>query len=278
MVGATGDVGTALVGRLAVAGHQVRSISRQAGISLDDEAALGQAFKGVDGAYLMIPFDLQAKDLHARERDFGAKLARAVKNGGVRRVVLLSGLNAHLRKGSSLGAALMEDRLNELDIDEVAYLRAGFFMENFLRGMNFAAQAQTGIFRTPFRGDLPIPMVSAGDVAHKAADLLTATAAFPVGIQELHGGGDYSLAQATQILGATLGRHDVQYEQVPYQDAIGGMIAAGISPSVVQAVLETAKSFNAEETWALQPRSELTTTSTTLEKWATELLLSGRLR
>src|ERR1700694_3647630 len=94
VVGATSDVGKVVVERLMAAGHLVRSVSRSAGVSLDDRAALQRAFASVDGAFLMIPFDIQATDLHERERDIGAKLTDAVKGSAVRRVVLLSGLSA----------------------------------------------------------------------------------------------------------------------------------------------------------------------------------------
>jgi hypothetical protein len=50
----------------------------------------------------MIPFDLQAEDLHARERDIGAKLAAAVAEASIRRVVLLNGLSADLKTGGDL--------------------------------------------------------------------------------------------------------------------------------------------------------------------------------
>ncbi|WP_369660173.1 NmrA family NAD(P)-binding protein [Variovorax sp. V15] len=275
VVGATSDVGKAVVGGLQAAGHHVRPVSRSAGVSLDDAAALRQVFAGVDGAFLMVPFDLQAADLHAREREIGANLARAVKEASVRRVVLLSGLSAHLRKGSSLGAALLEQGLDELHIPELVHLRAGFFMENFRKGLDFASQAGIGFFGTMFRGDLPMPMVSAADVGDRAVRLLTDEAATLTRVHELHGGGDYTMAQATAILGAAIGKPKVQYVQVPHQDALASMLGAGMSPSFAEAVLETARSFNEQEGWALEARSPRNTSSTTLEQWAKAILAEG---
>jgi uncharacterized protein YbjT (DUF2867 family) len=134
VTGATGAVGKAVIERLKAHGAQVRLVSRRSGMSFDDVEALKQAFSGADGAYLMIPFDMQVPDLHKREDEIGMKLAEAVKGAGVQRVVLLSGLNAHLRGqidlGSSLGAAMMEERLDSLGIAELVHLRAPFFMEN----------------------------------------------------------------------------------------------------------------------------------------------------
>jgi uncharacterized protein YbjT (DUF2867 family) len=157
VVGAAGEAGSVVAAELENLGHYVRRVGRSFGISLDDSDGLRRAFRGAHGAYLMIPFDIHADDLHQRERQFGNFLANAVEENEVKRVVLLSGLSAHLKKGTSLGAALMEDRLDALGIPELIYLRAGFFMENFLKGMRFPEQAATGSLGTPFRGDLPIP-------------------------------------------------------------------------------------------------------------------------
>jgi uncharacterized protein YbjT (DUF2867 family) len=276
VVGATGDVGKVVVERLMAAGHLVRPVSRSAGVSLDDRAALQRAFAGVDGAFLMIPFDVQAADLHERERDVGAKLADAVKGSAVRRVVLLSGLSAPLKTGSSLGAALMEDRLDSLGIAELVHLRAGFFMENFRKGLAFVAQAATGCFSTPFRGDLPMPMIAARDVGARAAELLIEEPFRRLRVQELRGGGEYTMAEATAILGAAIGRQDLKYAQAPPEVARTGMLGAGMSPSFADAVLETARSFNQEEQWGLETRSAQSTTPTTLERWAKDVLAEGQ--
>src|SRR5262249_34847746 len=80
-----------------------------------------------DGAFVMIPFDVKAHDLHERENEMGMKLADAVRVSGVARVVLLSGTGAHLGRnaGSGMGAAMMEARLNDLGIAELVCLRGG---------------------------------------------------------------------------------------------------------------------------------------------------------
>lgn len=270
VVGATSTVGSAIVERLTAAGHRVRPVSRAAGVSLDDAPALRDAFAGADGAFVMIPFDWAASDLHEREREIGEKLADAVRAANVRRVILLSGLNAPLKKGTSLGAALMEDRLNALAIPELLHLRAGFFMENFQKGLAFAAQAESGSFATPFRGDRPMPMIASRDVGAVAAELLTATS-FPASkVRELHGAGDYTLAQTTAILGKALGKPNVEYVQVPLDAARAGMLETGMSTSFADAVIETARSFNDEERWAAETRNAGNTTPTTLEQWARE--------
>jgi uncharacterized protein YbjT (DUF2867 family) len=274
VVGATSEVGAAASTRLRQQGHDVRGVARSLGISLSDQEGLNRAFAGADAAYVMVPFDVQVADLHGFEREVGSRLADAISGSGVSRVVLLSGLNAHLKMGTSLGAAEMEDRLETLGLPELVHLRAGFFNENFVKGMGFLQQAETGVFATPFRGDLPMPLIAAGDIGVRAAEILAADDWPGDRVIELHGGGYYTLAEATAILGRAIGR-DVAYQTVSYDDARAGMLQVGMSASFIEALIETATSFNKGERWTLETPNARNTTPTTLERWAETLAVSG---
>src|SRR5579859_2838215 len=85
IVGATSDVGKRVSRTLEDMGHHVRKVSRSFGISIDDEEALFRAFSGIDGAYVMMPIDMQASDVHQREDEIGEKLARAIQAAQVKR-------------------------------------------------------------------------------------------------------------------------------------------------------------------------------------------------
>lgn len=270
VVGATSEVGAAASAQLRRQGHIVRGVARSLGVALTDQEALNCAFAGADSAYVMIPFNVQVPDLHRFERDIGSRLAKVVSDSSVRRVVLLSGLNAHLKMGTSLGAAEMEDRLEALDLDELVHLRAGFFNENFVKGMGFVEQSASGAFATPFRGDLPVPRIAARDIGERVADLLT-TVDWPQDrVVELHGGGYYTFAEATKLLGRAAGRN-VAYHTVPYADARAGMIENGMSASFADALIETATSFNNGERWPLEAPGPRNTTPTTLEGWVEDV-------
>jgi uncharacterized protein YbjT (DUF2867 family) len=272
VVGATGSVGRELGDVLQAHGHEVRPVARRAGVAFEDPVALDRAFAGADGAYLMIPFDFDAPDLHRREAEIGARLAGAVAKAAVPRVVLLSGLSAHLgdsTTGSAIGAALMEKRLDSLNIPELVHLRAGFFMENLLQGVGQIAQ--TGTFCWAFASDRPMPMIAASDVGKRAAELLMQEKFDGRRVEELHGAGDHTLAEAVRILGASIGRPHVLYKQIPYAEARRGMIEAGISESFADAVMVTARNFNDGLVWAKEKRSPGNTTETTLGRFASEV-------
>lgn len=272
VVGATGNAGAAVSAALKARGHEVRPIARRAGVSFDDAHALDRAFAGADGAYLMIPFDLSAPDLHRREAQIAQRLADAVHKARTPRVVLLSGLSAHLGQatvGSAWGAAMMEDRLSALAIPQLTYLRAGFFMENLLQGIGQIAE--TGTFGWAFSPDRPMPMIAAADVGERAAALLEADGFDGRHVHELLGPRDYTLSEAVRILGASINRPDVRYVQLSYDAARQRMIGAGVSASFADAVMVTARSFNEGQVWATGARSSTNTTGTTLERFAAEI-------
>jgi uncharacterized protein YbjT (DUF2867 family) len=269
-VGATGNVGRLVASTLQSFGHQVRPVARSLGVPFDHREKLNEAFSGAHGAYLMIPFDFAAPDLHRREEKIGDELAHAVAASGVPRVVLLSGLSAHLNErivGSAKGAQMMEQRLNAMNIGELVHLRATFLMENLMQGV--PQMAQTGDFRWAFSGNKPMPMIAAKDVGIRAAEILIAAEVGPR-VQELHGARDYTMGEAVSILGASIGLPNAHYIQVPYEEGKAGMIRAGMSPSMADAVMQTAMSFNEGQTWAKEARSPRNTTETTLETFAAE--------
>ncbi|QAU50298.1 NmrA family transcriptional regulator [Bradyrhizobium guangzhouense] len=274
ITGATGSVGRAASARLEAMGHKVRPVARRSGVSFDDPGALDRAFEGVDGAYIMIPFDYAAQDLHGREEEIAEKLVSVLSKRRPRRVVLLSGLVAHHgggTTGSARGAALMELRLNELLIPELVHLRAGFFMENLLQGIE--QMIATGVFASPFSPHRAMPMVAAADVGGRVAELLTEEPFRGPQVQELHGGGDYRMNEAAAMLGRATGKPNVNYLQLDYGEAREAMIKAGLSESFANAVIQTARSFNEGEQWALEARSPRNTTVTTLERFAATLTL-----
>jgi uncharacterized protein YbjT (DUF2867 family) len=241
VVGATGSVGHVVASTLESLGHQVRPIARSLGMPFARREKLNEAFSGAHGAYLMIPFDFAAPDLHRREAEIGEALAQAVAASGVPRVVLLSGLSAHLSEetvGSAKGAAMMEQRLNAMNLGELVHLRAGFFMENLMQGI--PQMAQTANFRWAFSGGKPMPMIAAKDIGVRAAEILVAAEVGPR-VQELHGPRDYSMAEAVSILGVSVGLPNARYLQVSYEEGRAGMIGAGASPSLADAVMVTAR-------------------------------------
>jgi hypothetical protein len=80
------------------------------------------------------------------------------------------------------------------------------------------------------------------------------------------------MAEASRILGSAIGKPELKYAQIPYEDARKNMLGLGLSPSFVDAVIETACRSNEGIVWAREKRSSQNTTTTTLEQFAEEAL------
>jgi hypothetical protein len=76
------------------------------------------------------------------------------------------------------------------------------------------------------------------------------------------------MAEAARVLGAAIGKPDLEYVQLPYGHAHAAMVDSGTSASFAAAVMQTASSFNDGHAWDTEPRSSANTTRTTLEQFA----------
>ena len=268
VTGATGHVGKAIVTRLREAGHDVKKVSRSSGVPDEDLIALTNAFNGADAVFLMIPPDFKAPSLRKRSDELGAKLATAVKAAGVRRVVFLSSLNAHLQSGTGpiLGLHAMEERLNALDIPELVHLRPAYFMENLLGGVNDIADR--GRYATALRPDIAIPMIATLDIGSTAAELLSEEPFRQPRVRELLGPREYTMTQAARILGQAIGKPDLPYAQLSYEQARQAMFDMGLTEGYAEAMVELSRHMNETMIQGTEVRSPLNTTPTTLEHFA----------
>ncbi|VVC85252.1 NmrA family NAD(P)-binding protein [Sideroxydans sp. CL21] len=271
VVGATGHVGSVVAEELKAQGRNVRLVSRRSGVSIDDIGALTDAFSGTDGVFLMIPAETNAPDLRARQNEIGGKLVDALKKAHAKRVVFLSSLNAQYETGTGpvLGLHDMENRLNALDIDEVIHLRPAYFMENHLWGLGLVRQA--GFYGTSFKSDAALPMIASRDIGKMAANLLIDRPSRHIQIRELLGPRNYTMEEATHILGVAIGKPDLKYIQFSYEDARKAMLNLGMSASYADAAAEISRSFNEEKVKGTEERSARNTTTTTLDCFAAEV-------
>jgi uncharacterized protein YbjT (DUF2867 family) len=135
VIGATGNVGSALVTQLHEQGHQVRALVRSAsraelipaGVDiavgdLDDAESLTEAARGVDGVFFMqlAPIPAQAENM-----------IKAARTSGVRKIVVLSSIGTVLEPLPMIGAriAARDQVFRDSGLD-VTYLRANTLMSN----------------------------------------------------------------------------------------------------------------------------------------------------
>jgi uncharacterized protein YbjT (DUF2867 family) len=280
ITGATGHIGGGIAERLLADKKKVRAIARNrsklarlekkgaeiAEGNLDDTLFLAKALKGAEGAFFLIPPDLQVQDLAAYQDRIGASIAKAVAESGVKHVVALSSVGADLPSGNGpiAGVHRQEKRLNAIAGIDVLNLRPAYFMENFL--VNIPMIKNMGILGSPLKPDVKFPMIATRDIADHAAKRLAKKDFSGKGVQELLGSRDVSMKEAAQILGKAIGKPDLAYVQFPYEDALKGMIGAGLSKSMAEAFVEMNKAFNEGEVKVT--RTPQNTTATSIEDFA----------
>ncbi|MET4074013.1 NAD(P)H-binding protein [Hymenobacter sp. UYCo722] len=282
ILGATGNIGTALVHHLLAQGHRVTAVSRPSA-RLDalahagaitkagdahDAPFLTEALRGADAAFLMIPPNVTAPDVLAHMDQIGEATAQAVRDAGLKQVVHLSSIGADEPAGTGpvLGLHHQEARLNAIGGLNVAHLRPAYFMENLLA--NVGMVQHMGITGSAMRPDLRFPMVATRDIAAKAAALLDGPALEGHSVHYLLGPRNYSQQEATVAIGQAIGRPELPYVPFSYEDAKKGMLGAGLSESMASLYDEMTRSMNEEKVMVLAPRDAASTTPTTLEEFA----------
>jgi uncharacterized protein YbjT (DUF2867 family) len=138
---------------------------------LGDADALGRAFAGAKGAYVLAPPNMAVADFRAYQRATVDAIVKGVEKARVPHVVLLSSVGAQHASGTGPIAALhdAEKRLAALPGTKLTAIRAAYFMENLAGSLGMLAQ---GVLSTFFPADLPVPMVATADIGKLAASVL----------------------------------------------------------------------------------------------------------
>jgi uncharacterized protein YbjT (DUF2867 family) len=287
VMGATGNVGRQIVGRLLEAGEHVRAIGRnpQALAELEaagaepwagdaaDAAFLTEAFRGADAVHTMLPYSAGAPDFRAEQARLSEAIVTAIRDSGVRKVVVQSSLGADLPSGTGFIAASLyphEQRLRALDGVDLLFLRPTLFFESIVAAVD--AVEATGVNADVVHPDVPVPMISTRDIAEVAAAALRSRDWTGVEVRELLGPCDLTYAEATRILGAAIGRPDLQYVQLPDDEMAAALVQAGFTPDEAAMHIEMGHALSAGTITSHEGRTPRTTTPTRFEDVVSGLL------
>jgi uncharacterized protein YbjT (DUF2867 family) len=289
IIGATGNTGMLIAEALLARGKKVRVVGRSTDKlrpivnkgaeayvgSVDDTTAMAQAFTGAKAVYAMIPPNFIADDFRAYQNKVGEALTTAIKNAGVEYVVNLSSVGAHLSEkvGPVKGLYDQEQRLNKLDKVHVLHLRPCYFMENHLRSVPLIKQMN--INGGPLEPNVSFPMIATKDIAAVATELLLNLNFSEKSSKELLGQRDLSMTEVTQIIGKAIGKEDLRYIQISYEDAEQAMLKAGLKPDMTRLYLELNQSINEGLFVPTEKRSATNTTPTSFEEFVREVFVSA---
>jgi len=249
VTGVTGNTGSEVARALLERGKKVRVLVRSAEkgrewaergaevreVDLADPRSVADALYGAAAAYLLNPPDLSAVDFLGAQQRLTDAIAEGVEASGVGHLVFLSSVGAHLPGGTGpiRSASYAETRLRGAAAG-VTFLRPAYFVTNWAPMIEQAVA--TGVLPSVLPEDLAIPMVTARDIGHAAADaLLDPTAG--VRVIELAGREDRSPKDVAGVLAEQLGR-SVQVQPIPLA-AVGPMVIAALGASESAARLYT---------------------------------------
>lgn len=292
VTGATGRTGRRATEVLLTKGEKVRVVGRDAKklaplVQLGAEPFVGNveavesvttAFDGASTVYLVLPEDVSQPDLRAHQERVSDSYAAAISNAGVRFVVNLSSIGAQHEKGTGpiVGLHNQERKLDRIAGLNVLHLRAAYFMENLF--MSIAPLRSTGTLPGGLRADAPMPWIATQDIGAYAATRLAARNFSGSSIQELHGQRDISMKEAASIVGAAIGKADLQYVQLPSMVLEQALLQMGLPKNTADLIVEMWDGANAGLIAPQEERSASNTTPTTLESFVARVVAPAYLQ
>jgi uncharacterized protein YbjT (DUF2867 family) len=253
VTGSLGNISKPLATELVQKGHTVTTIGsnekKQPDIealgaiaaigSLEDVGFLTATFTGADAVYCMIPpndyFDLNL-DLLAYYRRIANNYAQAVQQSGVKRVIYLSSVGAHLERGSGIlfGHHVGEGIINDLLDVAVTFMRPVAFYYNLY---GFVEMIKTqGVIAANYGADDPYVWVSPIDIAAAIVEELETPL---IGKKVRYVASDKLTGNETAtILGAAIGKPDLQWIIIPSEQMQSGLEVTGMNPNIAAGLVE----------------------------------------
>lgn len=184
VLGVSGNTGRGVADRLLANGHDVRVVVRNADrgepwagrgaevalADLLDANALTAAFRGVEGAWVLLPPNPGSTGFVAEQRRKAEAIAKAANAAGVKHLALLSSVAAQYPAGTGPIVTLHHaEPLLAAAVPRLTLVRAAYFMENWGGSLSGVAD---GLFPTFLNPDVAVDMVATRDIARVGADAL----------------------------------------------------------------------------------------------------------
>lgn len=247
ITGSLGHISKPVVQKLKAKGHLVTVITSNSGRvkdiealgamaavgSVEDRHFLTRAFAGAQAVYLMIPPNWAPSGSWI---DFQKRIIQnyieAVKANGIKHIVFLSSIGAHLGKGAGPvdGLSVAEWHLNQLKEVNLKIVRPSYFFNN-LMGM-IPMIKNMNVMGSNFGGSKEkLVLTATSDIADVVADELlnlkfTGHSIRYVASDERHP------KEIAEILSKAVGKPGTPWVEFKDQDALNGMLQSGLNNEV----------------------------------------------
>lgn len=284
VTGSTGNIGRPLTDRLLDAGLNVvllvRDPSRVADFAargarpvqgdLTDQVFVVEASRGAETLFWLTPPSYGADNIRSFYAGLGRIAAAAIAENEIPRVVHLSSVGAHVSAGTGvvLGLHDNEQTLDATDAS-VTHLRPGYFMENFLN--HVGSMKTAGSVFLPLSAGARTPMIATRDISEVAAEIIFDPSWSGRRVAELHGPADLSFGQVVGTLTDVL-ETPIGLVTITGAEAVEAMVGMGLGRSFAEGIAELDAAIETGLMVTEQPRSAQTTTTTTFEEFAREII------
>ena len=244
ITGSLGNISKPLTETLVKAGHQITVISSNANRadeikalgataaigSVEDVNFLTNAFKGADAVYAMVPPNFGVSQWKNWIAGIGQNYADAITANGIKKIVHLSSIGAHLEDGTGpvTGIHRVEEIYNKLDGVAVKHLRPGFFYTNFYANVDMIKHA--GIIGSNWGADTAMVLVYPTDIAVAAAEELQSD--FTGKSVRYVASDEKTSAEIAQTLGTAISKPELPWIEFSDADNIAGAVGAGLPEEV----------------------------------------------
>ena len=247
VTGSLGNVSKPLAEKLIAAGHsvtilsskadkiaQIEALGAKAAIgSVEDIDFLTKTFSGADAVYTMVPPTFGASDWKKYIAGIGENYAEAIHASGVRNVVNLSSIGAHMPEGCGpvSGLYFVEKELNALEKVNVKHLRPGFFYPNLLAQIGMIRQM--GIMGGNYGEGATMVLVHPADIAEVAAEELLGLSFKGKSIRYI-ASDEKTTNEIAAILGKAIGKPELPWVNFKDEETLGGMLQAGVPEEIAK--------------------------------------------
>jgi uncharacterized protein YbjT (DUF2867 family) len=273
ITGGAGNISKPLSESLLAAGHEVIVIGRnpenlkpltdkgaKAAIGMvEDIAFLTETFKGANAVYTMVPPTFSAADWKAHIAQVGKNYADAIKTAGVKYVVNLSSIGAHLPDGVGPVSGLYqaEQALNQLQGVNIRHLRPGYFYSNLFANISMVKDMNI-IGSNISKAEDKIIFSDTIDIAKAAAEELQ-NLTFTGHTVRYLASDERTPVDLAKTLGTAIGMPELPYVEFSDEDTLDGMKGAGLPEEVAKNYTEMGHAMRtgimAEEYWKNRPET-----------------------
>ena len=260
VTGSLGNISKPLAEKLVAEGHsvvvisskaekaaQIEALGAKAAIgSVEDTGFLTKTFAGADAVYTMVPPNFGAGDWKRHIGSIGENYAAAIKAAGVKNVVNLSSIGAHMPDGCGpvSGLFFVEKAMNGLKGVNVIHLRAGYFFQNFLG--NIGMIKHMGIIGGNYGEGAKLSLVHTNDIADAAAKELLEIKFKSKSIRYIVSD-EKTTNEVAFLLGKAIGKPDLPWIDFKDEDTLAGMVQAGLPEEIAKNYAEMGAAMRSGE-------------------------------